>query len=124
MLSNQLTDFVRANLTEVGLLLKAVREIQEAKRYNPNQPRVSAGSAEGGQWVATGGADGASVDSARQRFSARYDPSKYDECDAQRNLDYVICSASGSLQCYRLLHERFNNCMRGAYIPELRHGDY
>lgn len=48
MLSNQLTDFIRANLTEVGLLLKAVRETQEAKRYNPNQPRVPAGSAEVG----------------------------------------------------------------------------
>lgn len=121
MLSKQLTDFVLATLTEVGLLLKAIREIQEAKRYNPNQPRVPAGSSEGGQWAPSPSDSAPSSPTRTQAVSVgQYDPNRWEMCELLRGLDRKHCQKWKSADCWTSMDERFNNCMRNVYIPELR----
>lgn len=82
------------------------------KRFDPQQPRWPAGTTIGGQWRPTGGTTG---DEA-----VGYDPSRRMECEAQRMLDQELCRMARSATCWEVSDERYNNCMRGAYIPPLR----
>jgi hypothetical protein len=51
---------------------------------------------------------------------ASYNASRHPECEAQRVLDHEICRAAQSARCWSLADERYNNCMRGTYIPPLK----
>ncbi len=46
---------LKRELEEIKSLLRLRRELRELKIYHPNQPRVPAGSREGGQWAREGG---------------------------------------------------------------------
>jgi hypothetical protein len=56
---------LKSELAEINTELKLRRLLRTVKAYNPDQPRVPAGSREGGQWAG----DGSSIQSGRIRLA-------------------------------------------------------
>jgi len=96
---------------------------KDARRYNPNQPRVPAGHPDGGQW--TSGTDSLStaenpsltVAAARRRgMSEAF-------CAAQLAIDILLCNSLRPTwrreACRSQAMERYAACLRGRPLPPL-----
>ena len=92
-----------------------------ARKYNPNQPRVPAGSREGGQWAPDGTGRSANplesfAAAAKRGQSIRY-------CMAQYAIDSLLCStvapASRRAVCRGQAAERLAACLSGRPFPPL-----
>jgi hypothetical protein len=82
--------------SDLGAVLKRFEQ-----KYRPDQPRVPAGSREGGQWTGDGGASDATsskvdTNADRGRISTKI---AYD-CDFMHRQDLFICKAFKSAACY------------------------
>ena len=85
-------------------------------KYDPNQPRVAAGNADGGQWTSAQGQGSNSLDSetsAARRTSRGLEA----QCNLQYNRDLFQCRMVGLPSCYAQASLRFANCLAGAPIP-------
>jgi hypothetical protein len=84
------------------------------RKYRPDQPRVSAGVPEGGQWTDDSG--------ARRRVAAnrfRLTPQLEQECEEQYAADTFHCSMVGLRACHAAAAERYAACRTGRPIPPL-----
>ncbi len=95
--------------------LRPVFELYESK-YNQNQPRVPAGSREGGQWT---GPDGVGNSIRQTRIAARISASRAQACEIQRRQDEFICKSVQRASCYAQAMLRYANCLQGLPIPPL-----
>lgn len=105
-----------SGLAELRLQIAAGRLFEALLKFDPNQPRVPAGTPEGGQWTTTGGA-------ARQsRVAGKWDPGKYDECEAQYERDILQCRmVPWNPFCVDQAISRRTACMKGDPIPDFFH---
>ena len=103
----------RGTLLELKMRLLAFQIQQILRKYRPDQLRVPAGNADGGQWVEEGGG-------GRTRIAGTYDPSRAAICEAQQIKDEELCRIARSPICWGLAKERYAACMRNNYLPVLR----
>ncbi|MBS0249345.1 MAG: hypothetical protein JSR61_22265 [Proteobacteria bacterium] len=114
------------------------------QKYRPDQPRVPAGSREGGQWSAEGGGstprsaankpptaspgitDRRVVSDAQPTYykpgakiAARISQSRQEECEIMHRQDLFICQAVQMATCYGQANLRYSNCLQGRQIPPL-----
>jgi hypothetical protein len=93
------------------------------RKYSDSQPRVPAGSPDGGQWTSGGGGDSSGTDIIFDPLSAINGPvsqiftSLEDQCDAQLEQDLITCRALASASCYAQAMQRFAACLRGKSLP-------
>ena len=98
-----------------GSDLWSVYELYERK-YSAEQPRVPAGSSEGGQWT---GADGVGNSTRQTRIAARISAAREQACEIQRRQDEFICKSVQRFSCYAQAMLRYANCLQGLPIPPL-----
>ncbi|HZS64863.1 MAG TPA: hypothetical protein VFA53_10275 [Xanthobacteraceae bacterium] len=108
-----------------------------ARKFDSNQPRVPAGSPEGGQWTSGGTGnqtrDTDSIPSSATnegivrpftRLAARRrSPALEAECEFQYRQDTFICNSLGSASCHEQATLRYANWLAGLPIPKLIFGD-
>ena len=70
------------------------------RKFNSDQPRVPAGSSEGGQWTGDGGAASVSDGGPETQIATRISPSRRAECELQYRKDTFICNAIGTRSCW------------------------
>jgi hypothetical protein len=87
------------------------------RRYDPEQPRVPAGSPGGGRW--TSGADGEGLGLPIEMMAGRRRSRAY--CDAQYDRDIFQCKMVGLSTCYAQAMVRLVACERGFSIPPLNY---
>lgn len=94
----------------LALELGQIKYAYYARKFNPNQSRVPAGSPGGGQWDGGGGASTQSIGYRSQAF-----------CDAQYQKDVFQCKMVGKRSCYAQAMTRLVACERGHTIPPLNY---
>ena len=95
----------------------AVKDYEQKRGYDPNQPRWPAGETIGNQPIGGRWRD----TDAQIAEHGTFDESRRPLCDDQWTIDLDVCRASGSPQCYDMMMERWDNCMRDVFVPPLRH---
>lgn len=96
---------------------------EQARKYDPNQPRVPSGNPDGGQWTnsASGRAD---VSNPMESFAAaRRRGRSVAYCMALYARDGAECNsvkpASRAQACWKQAAERLGNCLAGRQVPDL-----
>jgi hypothetical protein len=116
-------------IAEMKTNLALVRLRLALRAYDPDQPRWPAGQSDGGQWRSENGAESAiTFDQRPQQVQSTlrvaaegiYDPGREPQCSAQLILDEELCRTVRSSRCWQSSRERYDNCMRGVYIPPLQ----
>lgn len=104
------------------LKAKQLRRAIEAK-FNPDQPRVPAGSPGGGQWTGGAEGEGRQEESLATFAAARRRGNSEAFCEAQYKLDMLECElvmpASRRAVCRGQAMERYANCIAGRQTPPL-----
>jgi hypothetical protein len=93
-----------------------------ARKYDPNQPRVPAGSADGGQWTSGDAAQNTQDDSLVSFAAAIRRGRSPVFCMAQYAADSLVCNSveqSSKRACWAQAAERLGNCLSGRPIPPL-----
>jgi hypothetical protein len=86
------------------------------RKFDPNQPRVPAGSAGGRQWTSDSPNRFPNASGDAQPWIA----SNLDaQCTLQYRLDVLTCAKSQSRACYAQAMLRYANCLAGLPIPPL-----
>lgn len=108
---------------EVSEIVRAIECLASAElsKFDPNQPRVAAGSSDGGRWTSTGTDTGSSGQKATRLAAARISPAKEAECEAQYASDKFHCQMVGLPGCYAQAMLRYANCLQGLPIPPLNY---
>jgi hypothetical protein len=109
----RLTSLVAAATVEARLNMLA-----NAFKYDPGQPRVPAGSPEGGQWTSDGES---TIGGQFPRFAARISPAREAQCEQQRLHDEIQCRFVGLRACWTQAYLRYGNCLAGLPIPPLNY---
>lgn len=95
-----------------------------ARKYDPNQPRVSSGNPDGGQWT-SGGGGGITNNPLESYAAARRRGRSAAYCLAQYTIDGLLCNsvkpASRAAACWKQATERYANCLSGRQIPPLNY---
>lgn len=86
----------------------------EAK-FDPDQPRVPAGSVEGGQWIGAT-SDASELGLPEPSLAAM---SRIAKCEAQWLTDVLICRTVRNAACYNQAMVRLIACEKGQSIPPL-----
>jgi hypothetical protein len=91
------------------------------RKFDPNQPRVPKGEANGGQWTREGAASpaasaAATLSDVRQAWISRQVAL---DCDKMHRQDMFICRAVRLRACYEQAYLRLSNCQAGRPIPPL-----
>jgi hypothetical protein len=97
-------------------IMKAIRALNlddVLRKFDPNQPRVAAGTPEGGQWTSQSDDGGAST-----VFAART-PQTEAECELQFKQGSFICRSVRSSLCWAQAMERLGACLSGRQLPPL-----
>lgn len=103
----------RSKLDELRHEVAIIRLRLALRAFNPSQPRWPAGRSDGGQWRPAG---------ASERREAAYNPANEARCNVQKLLDEELCRTVRSRECWGMVMERWDACMRDVYIPPLRVG--
>ena len=93
-------------------MLRHARALHSLK-YDPNQPRVPAGNADGGQWTSLENGD-ISLSAAR-----RVSPARTAECEMQLRRDTFHCNMVGLPAFHSQAMLQYANCLTGLPIPPL-----
>lgn len=104
----------RRKLLELRSEMAAIRLRLALRAFDPNQPRWPAGRTDGGQWRQASRGNATRV--------AAFEEGRRMQCDLQRELDEELCAMQLDSWCWDSAAERWNNCMRGVYIPPLKVG--
>jgi hypothetical protein len=100
------------------------------RKYDPNQPRVAAGSPQGGQWTSEGGAEVTAPsevtlprNSGRPatQIAARISSQRRAECEEQLRKDTFICNTVRTRSCWAQANFRYSLCLIGGYVPPIFH---
>ncbi len=86
------------------------------RKFDPDQPRVPAGSPDGGQWSGadlSGDEDSTSITLAAMSKNAR--------CEAQWLTDTLLCRMARNSACWAQAMVRLVACERGTSIPPLNY---
>lgn len=103
------------------IFLKGLGRYQDACRkagFDPDQPRVPAGSPDAGQWTSGGRTAERETGANRGRLAAR-SPSVEAACLLQYRQDTFICNTVGLRSCWQQAALRYANCLAGLPIPPL-----
>jgi hypothetical protein len=104
----------REAIAELKAEVETILQHLEAKRgYDPNQPRWSEGTPQGGRWRDVHG---------KPVKVAAFEESNRTKCDLQRALDEELCAMQLGSWCWDSAADRWLNCMRGVYVPPLKVG--
>lgn len=114
----RLRSAIRANHVETSL--QHLARVIEA-HFNPNQPRVPAGSPEGGEWTDTGAGGSAIGDSDSFGTLRRISADLQARCWSQYMQDVFQCRMVGLRACYEQAALRHANCLVGLPIPPLNY---
>ena len=102
--------------------LPALRRDQ-ARKYDPNQPRVPAGDSDGVQWTSEGGSEDVTNNPLESFAMARRRGKSTAYCAAQYTIDILLCNSlqpsSRRAICRGQAMERYANCLSGRPIPPL-----
>jgi len=101
-------------------IAKAIRTLAAQDvvwKFDPDQPRVSAGNPDGGQWTSEGG-NGPGSTGGKAVLAARSKQSEA-ECEAQYAKDSFICRAVRTLLCWQQAAQRLAACLSGGQLPPL-----
>lgn len=117
---------LKAELAFLRLKWQIIRGLLVFKDYDPSQPRVPAGSPDGGRWTGGGSASGrdsgvqpkASETPGRLTAASRRQLS---ECERQFNQDLFQCRMVGLRTCYAQAIVRQIACEKGHPIPPLNY---
>ena len=96
---------------------------QMEQKFSSDQPRVPAGSREGGQWTKDGGSRGGGsdnrplTDKPGSRIAARISPQRRKDCEEQYRDDTFICNIMGTASCWRQAAFRLSQCLIGGDAP-------
>ncbi len=98
-----------------------------ARKFNPNQPRVSAGNPDGGQWMSEGGFSTPRLPDASIRAPAPYHLAATGKqsaayCWNQMRIDMLYCAtrpAPINAACRAQAMERYSACLSGKILPPL-----
>lgn len=85
-------------------------------KFDPDQPRVPAGTEDGGQW--TSGSQSSDADFLVPTLAAM---SKNAICEAQYLTDRLICQMARNRACWAQLMVRLSACEKGQPIPPLNY---
>lgn len=107
---------------------EAVKREYYARKFDPNQPRVPAGNADGGQWTSDGANLTVNEPAALTRQPAAYllaaggkQSAAY--CWNQMLIDFLLCDSLGPRSligaCRSQAMERYAACLQGKRIPPL-----
>jgi len=119
---------VAAALANLAFMRREVAGLRRALalKFDPNQPRVPAGSPEGGQWVREGGGGRPSAEGAPPVRFAQSDGAllrsarrSRDYCEAQYQRDLAYCRIMRAAGCYAQAMVRRVACEQGRPIPPL-----
>ena len=97
------------------------------QKYRPDQPRVPAGSREGGQWAGEGSSstsssgEGSAPNGTGTEVAGRIPESRETECEEQYRKDTFICNLVQTQTCWAQAMFRRAKCLSGGYIPPLYH---
>lgn len=117
-------------LTNLRVQIKLLRDYLSGKAgFDTDQPRVSAGTPEGGQWVGVGaGGEARPLQDSRQnkvprspQYAAtrRISPAREAECLVLFQRDTFHCTIVGLASCHRQAAERYGACLSGKPLPPL-----
>jgi hypothetical protein len=128
---------LRCDLAALRVQFAALKLQRQLKAYDSNQPRMPAGSPEGGQWTSSGGGgsedatqttetgqDGLSDSQSTVRefqIAAPISPERERECEVQFQRDIFHCNVVGLPACYDQAYLRYSNCLAGRAIPPLNY---
>jgi hypothetical protein len=87
-------------------------------KYDPSQPRVPAGSPDGGQWERSDSIAGNQLFTPAAR---RISPAREAECEEMRRRDEIQCRFVGLRACWAQAYLRYGNCLAGLPIPPLNY---
>lgn len=98
------------------------------RKYSPEQPRVPAGSREGGQWTGDGGG-GSSGDlsspapggESTAGSGPRVSQQLAADCELIKRLDTFTCQSVRTRSCWAQAAFRYSQCLIGGYIPPIYH---
>lgn len=93
-----------------------------ARKYDPNQPRVPAGSADGGQWTSGGPSSGTVAQPATYQLAAANEKQSAAYCWNQMLIDFIYCGTRPRrlrAACRSQAMERYAACLRGKPLPPL-----
>jgi hypothetical protein len=123
---------LRCDLAALRVHFAALKLQRQLKAYDPSQPRMPAGSREGGQW--TSGSGGASEDATGQagpsdslstvrefQIATPISPERERECELQFDRDIFHCNMVGLQSCYAQAYVRYSACLVGHPIPSLNY---
>lgn len=109
-----------------------VKQEFHARKFDPNQPRAPAGSADGGRWTSGAGGAGTTTETTGERIAskplesfaaARRSGRSMAYCLRQLAIDNLLCAslepATVRAACRAQAMERFANCIVGRPIPPL-----
>jgi hypothetical protein len=104
------------------------------RKYSQDQPRVPAGSSDGGQWTSEGGVSETASPSASAEIkpttrngnettqvAMRISPQREKNCEEQYRRDTFICNTIGTISCWQQAAFRFSQCLIGGYVPPIYH---
>ena len=102
----------------------SIQAVTAVRKFDPDQPRVPAGSPIGGRWTSDGESSSvattnapATAGEAALVTAARTNQL---ECDRQYDFDIITCNLVRSPLCYASAMERYAACLAGRPIPVLR----
>jgi hypothetical protein len=102
-------------------IMKAIRNLlaqDSVQKFDPDQPRVSAGNPDGGQWTSGSGSDASHTGDSTVILAARR-PQMEAACDAQYERDKIICNLVRTPLCWAQAMERYSACLSGRQLPPL-----
>ena len=103
----------RSKLAELRQDIAIIQLRLAIRAFGPDHPRWPAGGSDGGRWRPAGGAGA---------HEAAYNPTNESRCNMQMRLDEELCRTVRSRECWSMVMERWDACMRDAHIPALRVG--
>jgi hypothetical protein len=126
---------LRCDLAALRVQFAALKLQRQLKAYDPSQPRMPAGSPEGGRWTSGGGGSGNAAqtsdngqDSAGDlpanrefQIATPISPERERECELQFDRDIFHCNMVGLPACYDQAYLRYSNCLIGRPIPPLNY---
>ena len=97
-------------IAEAQLNLATIKLSLALLKYDPNQPRVPAGSPNGGQW------------SGSNQIAGKWNETRRQECEAQYESDILQCRmVLWNPFCEDQARSRMTACMKGNPIPPFFH---
>jgi hypothetical protein len=91
------------------------------RKYSLDQPRVPAGSSDGGQWTSGGSGADAKPSPSGSRDEPHISRRVAEDCELLKRLDRFTCQSVRTRSCWAQANFRYSQCLIGGYIPPIYH---